>query len=154
MFLHWQARRFSPEPLYHCWKSPTLGKLKANWQSGSWDGFVSLTLCRGCTLPWEASGAPPPHPAPPPAPSDLPPQLGEPLPRHCSAEPAALASCCCLSSLSLFTNSTMLFWLSYQMLRKTVLQPEPCGTALCVEQKKSLWLHPPCMVSSRKVAPE
>lgn len=67
MFLHWQDRRFSPEPVYHCWKSPTLGKLKANWQSGSWDGFVSLTLCRGCTLPWEASGAPPPHPAPPPS---------------------------------------------------------------------------------------
>lgn len=44
----------------------------------------------------------------------------------------------------------MLFWLSYQMLRKTVLQPEPCGTALHVEWKKSLWLHPPCLVSFRK----
>lgn len=44
----------------------------------------------------------------------------------------------------------MLFWLSYQMLRKTVLQPEPWGTALHVEWKKSLWLHPPCLVSSRK----
>lgn len=92
MFLHWQDRRFSPEPFYHCWKSPTLGKLKANWLSGNWDGFVSLTLCRWCTLPREASGAPPPYPALPPAPSDLPPQLGEPLRRHCSAEPTVLAS--------------------------------------------------------------